>query len=114
MHAHKHIHTHMNARKHTHTTTTHTHTQTHTHTHTHTHTTGAELLDEMVARDEERMEYGVETLDQQREKVKRMNLKKLSELQEEGKSIDIIIKKLKKDDDAEIKKELQQHDETER
>ena len=37
---------------------------------------------------------------------------------EEGKSfrksIDIIIKKLKKDDDAEIKKELQQHDETER
>ena len=34
--------------------------------------------------------------------------------EEEGKSIDIIIKKLKKDDDAEIKKELQQHDETER
>jgi tetratricopeptide (TPR) repeat protein len=48
-------------------------------------------IDTTVISDEERMEYGVETLDQQREKVKRMNLKKLSELQEEGKSIDEII-----------------------
>ena len=49
-------------------------------------------IDTTQITDAERIEYGVETLDQQREKVKKMNSKKLSELIVEGKSIYDIIK----------------------
>ena len=52
-------------------------------------------MDTTKISDAERIEYGVETLAQQREKVKRMNLKKLSELITEGKSIDEIIEFIK-------------------
>lgn len=48
-------------------------------------------IDTTQITDAERIEYGVETLAQQREKVKRMNSKKLSGLLKEGKPIDEII-----------------------
>jgi tetratricopeptide (TPR) repeat protein len=48
-------------------------------------------IDTTQISDAERMEYGVETLAEQREKVKRMNRKKLSGLLDQGKSIDEII-----------------------
>jgi tetratricopeptide (TPR) repeat protein len=52
-------------------------------------------MDTTKISDAERIEYGVETLAQQREKVKRMNRKKLSELITEGKNIDEIIEFIK-------------------
>lgn len=48
-------------------------------------------IDTTQVSDAERAEYGVETLAQQREKVKSMNKKKLSDLIEDGKSVDDII-----------------------
>lgn len=48
-------------------------------------------MDTTKISDAERIEYGVETLAQQREKVKRMNRKELSELIHQGKSIDAIL-----------------------
>jgi len=48
-------------------------------------------IDTTKITDAERIEYGVETLAQQREKVKRMNKKKLAELMAEGKTIDEVI-----------------------
>jgi len=48
-------------------------------------------IDTTVISDQERVVYGVETLAEQREKVKRLNKKKLLELVEEGKSLDGII-----------------------
>ena len=56
-------------------------------------------IDTTVISDEERMEYGVETLAQQRERVKRMNQKQLSELVEQGKTIDEIIEIVKSGND---------------
>ncbi len=52
-------------------------------------------IDTTKISDAERIEYGVETLAQQRERVKRMNSKKLSELIKEGKNIDEIIEFIK-------------------
>lgn len=52
-------------------------------------------MDTTKISDAERIEYGVETLIEQKEKVKRLNLKKLSELLSQGKSIDEIIKIIK-------------------
>ena len=49
-------------------------------------------MDTTKVSDAERLEYGVETLAEQREKVKQMNRKKLSDLLAQGKSIDDIIK----------------------
>jgi tetratricopeptide (TPR) repeat protein len=49
-------------------------------------------IDTTQVTDAERIEYGVETLAQQREKVKNMNRKRLSELISDGRSIDDIIK----------------------
>jgi tetratricopeptide (TPR) repeat protein len=49
-------------------------------------------MDTTKISDAERIEYGVETLAQQKEKVKQMNRKKLSELLTQGKTIDEIIK----------------------
>ncbi|MBI9053294.1 MAG: hypothetical protein JEY96_05720 [Bacteroidales bacterium] len=55
-------------------------------------------IDTTKITDAERIEYGVETLAQQREKVKRLNRKKLSELLNEGKSVDDIIQFVKHED----------------
>ena len=48
-------------------------------------------IDTTVITDAERIEYGVETLAQQREKVQRMNAKKLSSLLDEGKNIEELV-----------------------
>ena len=48
-------------------------------------------IDSTKITDAERIEYGVETLAEQRETVKNMNRKKVSELRAEGKTIDQII-----------------------
>lgn len=55
-------------------------------------------IDTTKITDAERIEYGVETLAQQREKLKRLNLKKLTELLDEGKSVDDIIQFVKQED----------------
>lgn len=55
-------------------------------------------IDTTKITDAERIEYGVETLAQQREKVKRLNSKKLIELTNEGKSIAEIIQFVKQED----------------
>lgn len=55
-------------------------------------------IDTTKITDAERIEFGVETLAQQREKVKQMNRKKLSELVNEGKSIDELVKFIKQED----------------
>lgn len=52
-------------------------------------------MDTTKISDAERIEYGVETLAEQRQKVKRINLKKLSELLSQGKSTNEIIKIIK-------------------
>ncbi|SFI91908.1 tetratricopeptide repeat protein [Olleya namhaensis] len=52
-------------------------------------------IDTTQISDEKRIEYGVETLAEQREKVKRMNRKKISELLVQGKSIDNVVKIIK-------------------
>ena len=63
-------------------------------------------IDTTKISDTERIEYGVETLAQQRDKVKRMNSKKLNELLNEGKTIDELIQFIKKGDIAESKYDL--------
>ena len=50
-----------------------------------------EEMDSTKITDAERIEYGVETLAEQREKIKNLNRKKLTELLDEGKTIDEII-----------------------
>jgi len=50
-----------------------------------------EEMDSTKITDAERIEYGVETLAEQREKIKNLNRKKLTELLDEGKIIDEII-----------------------
>ena len=52
-------------------------------------------IDTTKVTDAERIEYGVETLAQQREKIKNLNRKKLTELLDEGKTIDEIIQIVK-------------------
>lgn len=52
-------------------------------------------IDTTKVTDAERIEYGVETLVQQREKIKNLNRKKLTELLDEGKTIDEIIQIVK-------------------
>ena len=48
-------------------------------------------MDTTIITDAERIEYGVETLAEQREKIKNLNRKKLTELLDEGKTVDEII-----------------------
>ncbi len=55
-------------------------------------------IDTTKISDAERIEYGVETLVQQRERVKRMNKRKLYELINEGKTIDEIVELVKSED----------------
>jgi len=55
-------------------------------------------IDTTKITDAERIEYGVETLAQQREKVKRMNKKKLSEILNDGKSVDELVQFIKQED----------------
>jgi len=58
-------------------------------------------MDTTIISDAERIEYGVETLAEQREKVKQMNRKKLSELLAQEKSIDIVIEVIKSENKKE-------------
>jgi len=55
-------------------------------------------IDTTKITDAERIEYGVETLAQQKEKVKRMNSKKLSDLLSDGKNIDELVQFIKQED----------------
>lgn len=55
-------------------------------------------IDTTMITDAERIEYGVETLAQQKEKVKRMNSKKLSDLLNDGKNIDELVQFIKQVD----------------
>ena len=55
-------------------------------------------IDTTQISDNERVEYGVETLAQQREKVKRMNLESLSSLLNNGKTVDEVIDIIKNED----------------
>lgn len=55
-------------------------------------------IDTTKITDAERIEYGVETLAQQKEKVKRMNSKKLSDLLNDGKNIDELVQFIKQED----------------
>ena len=57
-----------------------------------------EKLDSTKITDTERIEYGVETLAEQREKIKNLNRKKLTELLDEGKTIDEIVLFVKNED----------------
>ena len=55
-------------------------------------------MDTTKISDAERIEYGVETLAAQRERVKQMNSKKLSELMVQGKSVDEVIEVIKSEE----------------
>ena len=55
-------------------------------------------MDTTKISDAERIEYGVETLAAQRERVKQMNSKKLSELIVQGKSVDEVIEVIKSEE----------------
>lgn len=55
-------------------------------------------LDSTKINDSQRREYGVETLSEQREKLRRMNKKNLNDLLASGKSIDDILKIVKNSD----------------
>lgn len=57
-----------------------------------------EEMDTTKITDAERVECGVETLAEQREKLKNLNRKKLTELQNQGKSIDEIVQFIKQED----------------
>jgi tetratricopeptide (TPR) repeat protein len=63
-------------------------------------------IDTTKISDVERIEYGVETLAQQREKVKQLNSKKINELLNEGKTIDELIHFIKTEDIKESKYDL--------
>jgi tetratricopeptide (TPR) repeat protein len=63
-------------------------------------------IDTTKITDTERIEYGVETLAQQREKVRRMNSKNINELLNEGKTVDEVIQFLKKENIKESKYDL--------
>ncbi|MFT5338157.1 MAG: tetratricopeptide (TPR) repeat protein [Sphingobacteriales bacterium] len=54
-------------------------------------------MDTTQITDAERIAYGVETLAQQKEKLRRMNLKKLSELVDQGKSMNEVISLIQKE-----------------
>ncbi len=66
-------------------------------------------IDTTKVTDEERIKYGVETLAQQREKVKNMNRKKLSELRANGKTIDQIIKLIGEENKTDSKYDLSEN-----
>jgi tetratricopeptide (TPR) repeat protein len=59
-------------------------------------------MDTTKISDAERIENGVETLAEQREKLKRMNKKKLSELLTQGKSIDEVIEIIKSENEKDF------------
>lgn len=63
-------------------------------------------IDTTKISDAERIEYGVPTLAQQREQVKRYNKRKLSELITEGKSVDNVIEFIKSENKVESKFDL--------
>lgn len=66
-------------------------------------------IDSTKVTDEERIEYGVETLAEQRLKTIRMNQKKLPELLAEGKTIDEIIDMIRNDQTAQAEYDLSEN-----
>jgi len=68
-----------------------------------------EELDSTKITDAERVEYGVETLAEQREKLKNLNRKKLTELLDEGKTIDEIILFVKQGEGKESQYDLREN-----
>jgi len=69
-------------------------------------TVGREEMDTTKVTDAERIEYGIETLAQQREKIKRLNRKKLSELLNEGSSVAELIRFVKQENIKKSKYDL--------
>jgi tetratricopeptide (TPR) repeat protein len=67
-----------------------------------------EEMDSTKITDAERIEYGVETLAEQREKIKNLNRKKLTELVDEGKTIDEIIQFVKQGEDKKSQYDLRE------
>ncbi|TQI71094.1 tetratricopeptide repeat protein [Gramella sp. Hel_I_59] len=67
-------------------------------------------MDTTKISDEERIEYGVETLAEQKEKVKRLNQKKLSNLKLDGKSIGEIIKIVKSQDKSDPEYDISENE----
>jgi tetratricopeptide (TPR) repeat protein len=57
-----------------------------------------EEMDSTIISDDERIEFGVETLAEQREKIINLNRKKLTELLDQGKTIDEIVDFVRKED----------------
>ncbi|EKD26133.1 MAG: beta-lactamase [uncultured bacterium] len=68
-----------------------------------------EEMDSTIITDAERIECKVETLAEQREKIKNLNRKKLTELVAEGKSIDEIILIVKQGEDKESQYDLREN-----
>ncbi len=68
-----------------------------------------EEMDSTKITDAERIEYGVETLAEQREKIKNLNRKKLTELLDEGKTIDEIIRIVKQGEGKEPQFDLREN-----
>lgn len=67
-----------------------------------------EEMDSTKITDAERIEYGVETLAEQREKLKNLNRKKLTELLDEGKTIDEIVLLVKQGKDKNFEYDLRE------
>lgn len=68
-----------------------------------------EEMDTTIITDAERVEYGVETLAEQKEKLKNLNRKKLTELLDEGKTIDEIILIVKQGEGKESQYDLREN-----
>lgn len=68
-----------------------------------------EEMDSTKITDAERIEYGVETLAEQREKIKNLNRKKLTELVAEGKTIDEIVQIVKQGNDKNPEYDLREN-----
>lgn len=68
-----------------------------------------EEMDSTKITDAERIEFGVETLAEQREKIKNLNRKKLTELLDKGKSIDEIILIVKQEKGKESQYDLREN-----
>ncbi len=66
-------------------------------------------IDTTKITDAERIEYGVETLAEQREKVKQMNKKKISTLLTEGKTIDEVILFIKSKDERNMNYDISEN-----
>lgn len=68
-----------------------------------------EVMDSTIVTDAERIECKVETLAEQREKIKNLNRKKLTELVAEGKSIDEVILFVKQEKNIKLEYDLREN-----